>query len=62
MPTLKDKEIESATQIMLAYINRMSDPRLLFENAPSESRSFESIWNRIANAVSSREQEVQPHG
>ena len=55
MLKLSDKEIESATHIMLAYINRMSDPRLLFENAANEPRSFESIWNRIASAVTSHD-------
>ena len=55
MPVLNEKEIESATQVMLAYINRMSDPRLLFENTATEPRSFESIWNRIASSVKSHE-------
>ena len=55
MPILNEKEIESATQIILAYINRMSDPRLLFENAAHEARSFESIWKRVATAVKSQE-------
>jgi len=54
MPKLSDKGIESATQIILAYINRMSDPRLLFENTENEPRSFESIWNRIATTRRSK--------
>jgi hypothetical protein len=55
MPNLNDKERELAAQIMAAFINHSTDPDALFAAKPTEDRSFESVWKRIANSVRSQD-------
>jgi hypothetical protein len=55
MPILNDKEREMAAQIMTAYINHSTDPDGLFAAKPTDDRSFESVWKRIASSVRSQD-------